>query len=446
MAHFQRLIFVALVMLAAWLPASSYASFPASPGSGYVADFNGTPGSGATPLDACNAAGNARMAVSAVSSPQNAPWTWYGATSAAGGSCTGSYSNKYSGVVGASFSYAGAMVCPANASLSGSTCVCNAGAVETGNACVSQVDDKCAQLNASKAVLTGMGTGLTLCLDGVTVKASGAAIGMKGGVNTGGNFFGPFSCPGTPCAGSPTAGAPVGAKDCKTTEIWVTMPGGGICVGADILKDGGSRETVDPPSNGSPPGPGIPGAPPGTTSASKDTTCSSGSCTTTTTYRDGSGAVVGTATETKPQPTFCQDNPASTVCVQSSLKASPCNAADVCAGDAVQCAIEAQAKRTACALSPDADGSDADYLAAKAKPLASVTGDLPGNSAVSIGPGSFDQSDALGGGSCITDRSVAVMGHTLVIPLSRVCVHLALLGNALLLFSFLLAGRIVVRG
>lgn len=438
MAHFQRLIFVVLVMLAAWLPASSYASFTATGGSVYFITSSGvSTGAKSTPAAACSAWVAGAIALDGYS--RSVTWStatvcaWYGAAWGMEKTVGISTSSDFS--------------CPAGATLSGSSCTCGAGFTETGSACVSQADSTCAQLNSTGAVLTGMGTGLTLCLDGVTVKASGAAIGMKGGVNTGGNFFGPFSCPGTPCNGSPTAGEPVGAKDCKKSEIWVTMPGGGICVGADILKDGGSTNTVDPPSGAaSSPGSGIPGAPAGTTSASKDTTCVSGSCTTTTTYKNGAGTVLGTSTETKPQPTFCQDNPASSVCVQSTLSASPCSAPDVCTGDAIQCAIEAQAKRTACALSPDPDGSDADYKAAKAKPLGSVTGNLENNSTVSIGPGNFDQSDALGGGSCIADRTVSVMGHGLVIPLSRVCVHLALLGNALLMFSFLLAGRIVVRG
>lgn len=65
---------------------------------------------------------------------------------------------------------------------------------------------------------------------------------------------------------------------------------------------------------------------------------------------------------------------------------------------------------------------------------------------VSIGPASFDTSDAIGGGSCIADKSVTIAGSSISIPFSSVCGHLAILGNVLLAVSFLLAVRIVTRG
>jgi hypothetical protein len=71
---------------------------------------------------------------------------------------------------------------------------------------------------------------------------------------------------------------------------------------------------------------------------------------------------------------------------------------------------------------------------------------LPGNDSVSIGPSTFDTSDALGGGSCIGDKTITVAGQSVVIPFSNVCEYLALLGNVLLAVSFLLAARIVTRG
>ena len=77
----------------------------------------------------------------------------------------------------------------------------------------------------------------------------------------------------------------------------------------------------------------------------------------------------------------------------------------------------------------------------------SVTANLPGNENISIGPGNFDTSDAIGGGAgCIGDKVITVAGQTVTVPLSRVCEYLAMLGNALMLFSFVLAGRIVGRG
>ncbi len=76
------------------------------------------------------------------------------------------------------------------------------------------------------------------------------------------------------------------------------------------------------------------------------------------------------------------------------------------------------------------------------------TSELPNNSDVVIGPGNFDTSDALAGGGsgCIADMTVTVAGHAATLPFSKVCGPLVLLGNVLLMCSFLLAGRIVLRG
>jgi hypothetical protein len=134
------------------------------------------------------------------------------------------------------------------------------------------------------------------------------------------------------------------------------------------------------------------------------------------------------------------------MCIESSFTGGACGAPDACEGDAIQCAIAAQAKKTACALSPDADESDADYIAAKLL-TGSQTGNLAGNQTVTIGAGSFDSTDAIGGGSgCIADKVVTIAGQAVTLPFSAVCGSLALLGNVLMLVSFLLAGRIVVRG
>ncbi|MFZ3127188.1 MAG: hypothetical protein WA136_04145 [Rhodoferax sp.] len=452
------MIFVALVVLSAWLPASSYASFPATSTNGcpsgtctnYSFPDSGWQSSVQAAADAqvvymTNSsryggvgAGGQRTYRLGYLSGLNAGFDMYGGS--------GAWNVNWYSWTATVQSVVPAYSCPASATLSGAVCTCTSGFTESGSACVSKADSTCERLNSSKAVLTGMGTGLTLCLDGVTVKASGAAIGMKGGVNTGGNFFGPFSCPGTPCSGSPTAGEPVGAKDCKVTEIWVTMPGGGICVGADILKDKGPSETVDPSPDGTPPGPGIPGAPPGTTSSSKETTCASGSCTTTTTYKDAAGNVLGTHTETQPQPSFCQENPASPVCVKSSVSVSACGTPDACTGDAVQCAINAQSKATTCALTtPPVDDSNIKaFNIAAAQDQGDQTGGM--TSTVNIGASSFDQTDLLGPRVDLVDQVVTVAGTSVTIPWSKASEKLRLIGLIMQAVTFLVCARIVMRG
>jgi hypothetical protein len=110
------------------------------------------------------------------------------------------------------------------------------------------------------------------------------------------------------------------------------------------------------------------------------------------------------------------------------------------------CAIAAATFATNCALNPPADNSDADYKAAKLLTGSQISG-LPGNETVTIGAASFSTVDAIGsGGGCIPDRSITVFGKTINIPLSGVCPYLEILGKALVAVSFLLAGRIVLRG
>lgn len=73
------------------------------------------------------------------------------------------------------------------------------------------------------------------------------------------------------------------------------------------------------------------------------------------------------------------------------------------------------------------------------------TGDLPGNDEVDIS-GKIDKSDALGGGNCMPDFDVVVMGFSVTIPLMRVCPYLVMLGNFLMAVSMLIGIRIALRG
>ncbi|MFE8647289.1 virulence factor TspB C-terminal domain-related protein [Sphingomonas sp. NCPPB 2930] len=78
-----------------------------------------------------------------------------------------------------------------------------------------------------------------------------------------------------------------------------------------------------------------------------------------------------------------------------------------------------------------------------AKPGGDLSGELPGNSVVEIGPGSFETTDVLGGGSCIQDVTVNVGQFAAQLPLSKVCPLLPMLGYVLMGLSFFVAARIV---
>lgn len=113
--------------------------------------------------------------------------------------------------------------------------------------------------------------------------------------------------------------------------------------------------------------------------------------------------------------------------------------------DAVINAMAEETYRQNCKVNPD----EASQALAKTNvdKEGSQTGTLPGNAAVSIGPGSFDTSDALGGGAaCMPDLTVSVLGRPQTLPFSVLCDYLGYMGGVLLAVSFLLAARIVTRG
>lgn len=183
----------------------------------------------------------------------------------------------------------------------------------------------------------------------------------------------------------------------------------------------------------------------GTTSV---TVCDGNKCTTSTTTSDTSSSSTGTGTnsvtitKTQDQGSFCKENPTSPLCVSGSFSGS-CNAAFQCSGDAVQCATAKAANEMACLMAKDGP-EKAVYDAAKTK-TGNQTTNLPGNETFSVS-GSIDQSDAIGGASCIGNLTVTVWNRPVTLPLSDLCTWLGALGNLLVAVSMLTAGRIVVRG
>lgn len=140
---------------------------------------------------------------------------------------------------------------------------------------------------------------------------------------------------------------------------------------------------------------------------------------------------------------FCKENPDLPICKKSSFGGS-CAANFTCDGDAIQCAIAKEQHIRACKLFDDPSPESQLYEANKGKE-GNQTGDNPNNETVSLA-GRIDTSDALGGGSCISDLNVTVWGRSLTLPLSTICPSLAMFGNLLVAVSMLLAARIVTRG
>lgn len=342
--------------------------------------------------------------------------------------------------------------CPENSSGGVTTCSCNTGYGESGSVCVGVAVATCDSLNSTNAVITAssVGTvGLSTCYNGVTVKASGASFGIKNGVKSPGDFFGPFTC-GAPCTGVVDGGSaadpvapPVGtqepgAQDCTKTQYWGTVNGISTCVdGVTNVGSGGSSGATAPAGSASGPSSRLgPSAPPTATDSTTETTCTAGICSTVTRYTDATGANVGTSTDTKPQSSFCAENPSSSMCVQSSVSSSPCGSPDACSGDAVQCAIQAQAKITACkltdALIPDPDASAVGASALGGADGLNTDAMKAAAAASAVNVGAFDASGRGWSRTCPSDPVFEIPFGTVTswtMPISRICSPLEILAN-----------------
>lgn len=195
-------------------------------------------------------------------------------------------------------------------------------------------------------------------------------------------------------------------------------------------------------------------SPSGTSSQSitKVTVCEAGACnttTTTTTVQNGTSSTVTNVTS-KPIGEFCAENPKDKACggtggpglgESESSFGGTCQADFACAGDAVSCAIARATNKLNCAFSPDAAPRQVYSTAASAG-----TPTIP-NQNVEISNSLFDTSDALGGQAVgMSDKTVTVMGKTVVLPFSNINPYLETLGNILVALAFLLAIRILIRG
>lgn len=342
----------------------------------------------------------------------------------------------HGGVFSGRFSVTSSAVCPAN-STGTSSCTCSSGYIESGQSCVVDPSAVCASMNASPTAFLSSAFSLSGCAGGVNVRASMVTPNGSGG----GWLFPPFSCSGT-CTGSTVSSGTQDLSTCKLPQVAGTFNGQTVCYTPSTATAAGPSATASNPAGAaSNPTSGLgPDAPPTATGKSSETTCKSGSCTTTTTFTNGSGASVGTKTDTKPQLTFCQENAGSPLCKQSSYAASSCNAAPACDGDAIQCGIAFSAWKTQCALNPSADDNSARFDAEKGKAGSQV----PDGGSVAISPTSFSTANAItGGGSGLSDLSITVWKTPVTLPLSTLNSYLAAMGNVLMAVAFIISIRIL---
>ena len=477
MAHLHRLIFAALVLLSAWLPSTSYAAFPASGNQVFTApDTN--------PAGYLSAEA---LCAEQVTYYVESPWRWWKRSPKSHVSLdsintvTKKCRIKYVNVGDSASAYqydelaysVGPLTysCPANSTLSGSTCTCNSGFTESGSSCVVPDINNCPQAGTSagrwsRPYIAGKGiTDPYAVCDGET--PSGASDGslcvvsVVGDIAVGSPYVvygqatytgaksstcngdgGTGTTPGSGNTTPPVQGEPA-PTPCKPGYAPGTVNGVTSCYPA-----GATGKPVTTPST-STTTTSVDGNTPTSSGTSSSVTCQLGQCTTTTTTTttDAAGVTSTTATtKSESEGDFCKSNPRSSQCVTSAWGGS-CTANFTCDGDAVMCAISKEQHIRNCKLFDDRSSAEAVLYDAQKNKEGSQTSGLPGSETKAIGSASFDTSDAIGGGTgCIADKSVTVAGSVVTIPFSTVCGHLAMLGNILLAVSFLLAGRIVVRG
>lgn len=326
-------------------------------------------------------------------------------------------------------------------------------------------------LNRSKIPLVGTGKpSLTACYQGVVVKGSGAAGGVKAGAATTFEIYGPFTSDNTPCdpatfnggnAKEPDqAATPTPASCASSGGYWGSVNGVDVCVpaktnGTNVKADGvtESTQTTNNPDGS-------------TTKTTKTTSCTDGKCSTTVkeeTTDTGGTTTTKTKTEDGNQTDFCQNNPSSpickpsdlcsanpnlSICKTSSFSGADCSGPPSCDGDAIQCGIAAAAWKTACALDTGGARSSTEqstYDAAK-----SATGDQTTGSGINteftISASSFDTSDALGGAAGLSDLSITVMGRAVSLPLSGLNTWFNVLGYIAVACTGIYCMRIVARG
>lgn len=350
-----------------------------------------------------------------------------------------------------------AYTCPANSTLSGTSCTCNApGWVQDGGACVAFVDPAeayCAEKIGSpvktswsstapslstRTVCSSGGYGYYSCNATIEPDYCGSADGVTylchGSGTSAGGACTPSPAPEQPVAPTepvsdfPSA-PPPGTCPGQINGVTVNMPcNNSVSKGTktEASNDGAGNTTSK--------------------SESRSTTCTAaGACSTTVTTVtsvNGGASVTSTKTIEESKGDFCVGNPAAKECGDGdgSSFGGSCESGFVCEGDAVQCAHAKETHLQNCKLNKDTPERQL-YEASKGDDA-----DFDNDDVVNVGPSSFSQAPILGAASCISDRSITVMGSPVSLPFSRVCEYLAMLGNVLMAVGFLLSGRIIMRG
>lgn len=201
-----------------------------------------------------------------------------------------------------------------------------------------------------------------------------------------------------------------------------------------------------------------------TTNVTNNTSCTvEGSCsttTTTTTTSGGSGpggtgpgstTTTDTKTEDQPRATFCEENPNSPMCKESSFGgACSAGAVPVCLGDAVQCAQAAAAWKIQCDLSTEPTGAAYEL----GKTLANGGADPAGDPFSAANTQTIDVAGIVANAGnhrtltaqCVPAPTFTVAGVSYTMPVAQFCSFAEIVGYLMVAVSAVIAIRMIVGG
>lgn len=488
MAHFLRLIAACLVGLScfAWV-ASAYASIPMLPGSYW---WGSEPNWWPTKTQAC-----AALSVDPYSAlvPETAD------SDVTNGWCNGKWNGSYYTHLINLQRQGRPASCPENSTASGSSCVCAAGYVELGgtscvidNGCTSVMgmtppnDGACQGGVCQYGYKVNAGEQATaqpygrFCSSSCTVKgnldfcgqySSGVMVSGRGVCQISKSFYTGDKCTGSSEVSGPSSQGTDGGTSSDPTKVETAanpvpekLPPGkcpGQVNGVDVVVTCGSTASNETKKeDGSTKNPD--GSVTNNTTNNTTTTqtiCNGNACQKITTVTSGGSGPNGTGPGSKTE-TKTESGTKSEMCAGSTAAAckgdddkKPTGFGGSCAGgykavseDAVLNAMAEEQYRRNCQLL-DTSGGEASEVGTEMAKTGNRTGDSGNNSTVNVGPGSFDTSNALGGGACNIDKTVNVWrGYSVTLPFSNACNFLLWMGNLGVACALLLAARIVARG
>lgn len=325
------------------------------------------------------------------------------------------------------------IACPPNSQEADGGCVCSVGFEAEGGQCVGTNCDAVAASATEIGMLQTTGAGLTICAGGCRLAGAVSAQAADGSFWTWGPYSGAGYCAGDPYTGNeaPPIGTPPPIP-CPTGQCPGQINGANVCVPCKTteVKDAGTKTTTNPDGT--------------KTQTKTETKCEGGKCTTTTTTEelDSSGnPIPGTKTETKdekPEKSFCQENPKSPLCKESSFGGA-CGGGFNCDGDAVTCAIAKEQHKRQC------EWAQVDSAVLTEGGTATGAGlrpaDHPFANPLSVNfslASAIDQSDPIASG-CPVDEVIAGIR----LPFSALCTPLTVMGHIAVAFAFVAAFRIV---